>query len=193
MMSTEYPSSGMTSTTASIVEVEACSNNDSSLFKLKRPPSLSDTDELMMTEYDEDNVVVIDLTEDRNSASFKPDGLRQRPQDLFDPSSSGTEVEKVLSAPQLQKTISEDEDVRSLVLEQQQPPFEVLRPESDTLPPVVALKSGSPLKKKSILQRSKTISAPPESSLGSSEESNVAKSNGLNGLSHHDQKVIAIV
>merc|ERR1712183_713475 len=65
----------------SIVEVET----DESLFKLReqrgqhrlhqRPPSteLEDDseDKLMMTEYDEDNVIVIDLSEERNASAKK--------------------------------------------------------------------------------------------------------------------------
>ena len=78
MMSTEVSAQPSIS---SIVEVEATSED--SLFKLQRPPSLGpdldleepepeSDDKLMMTEYDEDNVIVIDLTEEkRNSASLK--------------------------------------------------------------------------------------------------------------------------
>lgn len=85
-MSTEYtaqPSSGMASTGTSIVEVEP---DDASLFKLQRPPSSEDEDKLMMTEYDEDNVIVIDLSEERNASARnlpdlpdeeKPQGPRQ--------------------------------------------------------------------------------------------------------------------
>ena len=95
MMSTEIsaqPSISST-TSASIVEVEA---SEDSLFKLQRPPSLDaepDTeDKLMMTEYDEDNVIVIDLTEEkRNSASVKKSSSvdeassnTMRPRAMFD-------------------------------------------------------------------------------------------------------------
>ena len=78
-MSTEV--SAQPSISNSIVEVETTSED--SLFKLQRPPSLGPDvdleepepetdDKLMMTEYDEDNVIVIDLTEEkRNSASLK--------------------------------------------------------------------------------------------------------------------------
>merc|ERR1719242_2236087 len=89
MMSTEMSAQpSITSTTsASIVEVEP---SEESLFKLQRPPSLdpppptsrgrsqqpepeegdSSEDKLMMTEYDEDNVIVIDLsTQERNSTA----------------------------------------------------------------------------------------------------------------------------
>ena len=71
------------------------------LFKLQRPPSLEDDqdgleqdteDKLMMTEYDEDNVIVIDLTEEkRNSASVKKSSSvdeassnTMRPRAMFD-------------------------------------------------------------------------------------------------------------
>ncbi len=84
-MSTEYSASpGMVaSTTASIVEVEAATTlvveqneaeNAENLFKLKSPPNsleveTDDDDKMMMTEYDEDNVIVIDLSEERNASA----------------------------------------------------------------------------------------------------------------------------
>lgn len=78
MMSTEYSASpGITSATASIVQVEPSGgSSEDNLFNLKpAPPTPSleeddeDQDKLMMTEYDEDNVIVIDLSEERNASA----------------------------------------------------------------------------------------------------------------------------
>lgn len=76
-MSTEYSASPGIPSTASIVEVEPngrTSGDD--LFNLNPappPPALEledeDQDKLMMTEYDEDNVIVIDLSEERNASA----------------------------------------------------------------------------------------------------------------------------
>lgn len=89
-MSTEYsPVCNTTeATAASIVEVE--SKED--LFKLKSPPG--SPEDLMMTEYDEDNVIVIDLSEERN-ASAKNNLLLdevQPPIEMFAASTQGHDL-----------------------------------------------------------------------------------------------------
>jgi hypothetical protein len=142
MMSTELsvqPGSGVTST-ASIVEVEASDDGPGRLFN--RLPSMEIEDELtydklMMTEYDEDNVIVIDLTEERN-ASAKKEVASVQPRQMFNTTSEDEreleeeaanddevaaateamngsdliledEVAKLdLSTPPLQKTITQD-------------------------------------------------------------------------------------
>jgi hypothetical protein len=131
MMSTELsvqPGSGVTST-ASIVEVEASDDGPGRLFN--RLPSMEIEDELtydklMMTEYDEDNVIVIDLTEERN-ASAKKEVASVQPRQMFNTTSedereleeeaaNDDEVAAATEAMNGSDLILEDEEVAKLDL-----------------------------------------------------------------------------
>jgi hypothetical protein len=130
-MSTELsvqPGSGVTST-ASIVEVEASDDGPGRLFN--RLPSMEIEDELtydklMMTEYDEDNVIVIDLTEERN-ASAKKEVASVQPRQMFNTTSedereleeeaaNDDEVAAATEAMNGSDLILEDEEVAKLDL-----------------------------------------------------------------------------